>query len=87
MVGEEYPHVIGHAFANGYRAYRITERLRDKDRFHETDLLALQLDTTAQLYEFYRDLVKRLLSESVIEGNPRSGRRAPCRGGLGGQGR
>ena len=68
MVGEEYPHVIGHAFANGYRAYRITERLRDKDRFHETDLLALQLDTTAQLYEFYRDLVKRLLNESVIEG-------------------
>jgi penicillin amidase len=70
MVGEEYPHVIGHAFANGYRAYRITQRLRDKDRFHETDLLALQLDTTAQLYEFYRDLVKRLLSESVIEENP-----------------
>ena len=70
MVGEEYPHVIGHAFANGYRAYRITERLRDKDRFHETDLLALQLDTTAQLYEFYRDLVKRLLNESVIEGTP-----------------
>ena len=70
MVGEEYPHVIGHAFANGYRAYRITERLRDKDRFHETDLLALQLDTTAQVYEFYQDLVKRLLSESVIEGNP-----------------
>jgi len=44
--------------------------LREKGRLHEADLLALQLDTTAQLYEFYRDLVKRLLSESVIERNP-----------------
>ncbi len=70
MVGDEYPHVIGHAFANGYRAYRITERLRDKARLHEADLLALQLDTTAGLYEFYRDLVKRLLTDSVIEEHP-----------------
>lgn len=70
MVGDEYPHVIGHAFANGYRAYRITDRLRGMDRVRESDLLALQLDTTSQLYEFYRELVRRLLSEDIIERHP-----------------
>lgn len=70
MVGDEYPHVIGHAFANGYRAYRIAERLRGMERVRERDLLDLQLDTTVQPYDFYRDLVRRLLSDPVVERHP-----------------
>lgn len=70
MTGEEYPHVIGHAFANGYRAYRITESLRDRKSLQEGDMLALQLDTTVQLYEFYRALVQGLLTEPVIARHP-----------------
>lgn len=65
MTDETYPHVIGHAFAGGYRAFRITERLREMERIREQDLLTVQLDTTTQLYEFYRDLLRRLLSDEV----------------------
>lgn len=65
MTDESYPHVIGHAFANGYRAFRITERLRAMPRVQEQDLLALQLDTTTQVYDFYRDLLRGLLTDDV----------------------
>jgi penicillin amidase len=65
MMDESYPHVIGHAFANGYRAFRITDRLRPMQRIQEQDLLALQLDTTTQLYDFYRDLLRGVLNDEV----------------------
>lgn len=65
MTDERYPHVIGHAFANGYRAVRITERLQALERIREQDLLALQLDATTRLYDFYRELLQRLLSDEV----------------------
>ncbi|GMV52063.1 MAG: hypothetical protein AMXMBFR67_36060 [Nitrospira sp.] len=70
MTDDTYPHVIGHAFANGYRAYRITERLRAMERVREPDLLALQLDTTTELHEFYRDLIRRLLTPEVLAQHP-----------------
>ncbi|ULA69326.1 MAG: Peptidase S45 [Nitrospira sp.] len=66
MTDETYPHVIGHAFAGGYRAFRITERLRAMERIREQDLMTVQLDTTTQLYDFYRELLQRLLSVEVI---------------------
>lgn len=70
MTDESYPHVIGHAFANGYRAFRITDRLNALDRIREQDLLALQLDSTTQLYDFYRDLVLHLLSDADTARHP-----------------
>lgn len=70
MTDESYPHVIGHAFANGYRAFRITERLRGMQRIQEQDLLALQLDTTTQVYDFYRDLLRKVITDEVTRQRP-----------------
>jgi len=70
MTDETYPYVIGHAYASGYRAVRITERLRGMERIREQDLLALQLDTTTQVYDFYRDLLRGLLTDDVIARRP-----------------
>ncbi len=70
MLAEDSPYLIGHAFAGGYRAYRITERLRMLRPAREPDLLALQLDTTTEVYEFYRALVERLLSPDVLREKP-----------------
>lgn len=55
-LGKAYPHVIGHSFSNGYRAYRIRQQLGAKAKLTEADMLALQLDTTSEFYEFYRQL-------------------------------
>jgi len=71
MVADDSPYVIGHSFAGGYRAYRITERLRTMASVNEPDLFALQLDTTTEIYEFYQDLALQLLSEAVVQQNPR----------------
>jgi penicillin amidase len=60
-VGKDYPYVIGHGFANGYRAHRIAERLAAKDQLTERDLLDVQLDTTSEFYEFYRRLALETL--------------------------
>lgn len=70
MTDERYPHVIGHAFANGYRAFRITQRLRELERVRELDLMDLQLDTTTQLYDFYRDLLRQLLTGDLTAQRP-----------------
>lgn len=55
-LGADYPHVIAHNQANGYRAYRISERLKELPQASEADLLKLQMDTTSAFFEFYRDL-------------------------------
>jgi penicillin amidase len=70
MLGDEFPYVIGHSFVNGYRAYRITERLRTMEEAGEADLLALQLDTTTTFYEFYRTLARQVLTEEAIRRAP-----------------
>jgi penicillin amidase len=63
MVGRGYPHIIGHNYANGYRAYRITERLRDMHGIQEEDMLDLQLDNRAGFYEDYRRLALEALKD------------------------
>ena len=68
--GKDYPFLIGRDFANGYRAYRITERLRSMNRITEPDMLRLQLDTTTGLYDVYRRLALELLTEAVIQRRP-----------------
>jgi penicillin amidase len=70
MLGREYPYVIGHQFVNGYRAYRITERLRDVDRISERDMLNLQLDTVSRFYDYYRHLALEVLTPQALDGKP-----------------
>jgi penicillin G amidase len=67
---EAYPYVVGHSFANGYRAFRISQRLEAMTKIRERDLFDLQLDSTSQFYEFYRQLAQELLTDSVIQRKP-----------------
>jgi penicillin amidase len=64
-LGKNYPYVIGHNFSYSYRAHRISERLREMSRVSEQDMLALQLDTVSEFYEFYRHLALSVLSEEI----------------------
>ncbi len=59
-LGADYPHVVGHNYAHGYRAYRISQRLSESEGITEPDMLALQLDTASEFFEYYRALVQRL---------------------------
>ncbi|MGH8582147.1 MAG: penicillin acylase family protein [Gammaproteobacteria bacterium] len=59
-LGTGYPYVIGHDYANDYRAYRISAALREARSVDEAQMLALQLDTRGALYDFYRDLALNL---------------------------
>ncbi|WP_447963621.1 penicillin acylase family protein [Nitrospira sp. Ecomares 2.1] len=70
MVDGNDPYVIGHSFAGGYRAYRITERLHTMVPAREPDLFSIQLDTTTEIYEFYRSLALELLSQAVVQQKP-----------------
>ncbi|NGZ59093.1 MAG: penicillin acylase family protein [Nitrospira sp. LK265] len=70
MLDASYPYVVGHSFANGYRAFRIVERLEAMTKIRERDLFDLQLDSTTQLHEFYRRLAQRLLTDAVVEREP-----------------
>ncbi len=69
-LGKDYPYVIGHNFANSYRAYRISERLREMDQITEQDMFQLQLDTTSHFYEFYQQLALSVLTDNVIANEP-----------------
>ncbi|WP_437576668.1 penicillin acylase family protein [Sorangium sp. So ce887] len=62
--------VLGRDYAHGYRAYRITERLREARPVAEADLLAVQLDTRAEHFGFYRDLALRALGEEAASRRP-----------------
>jgi penicillin G amidase len=61
-------YVVGHSFANGYRAFRISQRLEAMENIREGDLFELQLDSTTQLYEFYRRLALESLTDAAIQG-------------------
>ena len=66
-LGREYPHVIGHNYANGYRAYRIAERLQRMDKVTEQDFLDLQLDTRSGFYDFYQQLALQALDDKSLQ--------------------
>ena len=55
-LGLGYAHVIAHNQANGYRAYRISQRLAGQAQLDERDLLAIQLDTRSEFFDYYRRL-------------------------------
>jgi penicillin amidase len=69
-VGKAYPYPIGHSFSNGYRAFRIRERLAAAEHLTEKDMFALQLDTTSGFYEFYRQLALGALAGDSAAGDP-----------------
>lgn len=69
-LGTQYPHVIGRQFANGYRAYRITQRLEQMREINEWPLFALQLDTESEFYSFYQQLALRVLSPKRLARQP-----------------
>ncbi|WP_437334476.1 penicillin acylase family protein [Sorangium sp. So ce394] len=68
-LGEGAP-ALGRDYANGYRAYRITERLREARPVTEADLFALQLDTEARFFDVYRDLALRALDGAALSRRP-----------------
>ena len=69
-LGKDYPYIIGYNFANGHRAYRINERLREMDQITEEDMFQLQLDTMIHFYKFYQQLALSILTEEVIANKP-----------------
>jgi penicillin amidase len=69
-IGRGYPHTLGHNFAYGYRAYRISERLRAMQAMTETELFQLQLDSRTAFCDFYRDLVVSLVSDEYMAASP-----------------
>ena len=70
MLDASYPYVIGHSFVSGYRAFRISERLAAMTKLQERDLFDLQLDSTSQFYEFYRQLAQALLTDAMVQRKP-----------------
>jgi penicillin amidase len=69
-LGQEYPYVIGHDFVNGYRAYRVAERLQAMDGIGERDMLNLQLDTVSRFYADYQQLALAVLTPQAISDKP-----------------
>lgn len=72
-LGTQYPYTIGRQFADGYRAYRITQRLNELTAINEWSLFELQLDTESEPYRFYQQLALNVLSPKVIEQQPELG--------------
>ena len=58
----EFKPEIGHDFSGGFRAWRVTEWLRERSNLAEGDMLALQLDTTTEFYRYYQALALRVLN-------------------------
>jgi penicillin amidase len=57
------PAVIGHDFSGGYRAWRITERLKALTHISERDMLDVQLDTMSDVYRYYQTAALRALKD------------------------
>jgi penicillin amidase len=68
--GKNYPYVIGHQFGNGYRAYRITQQLKQMPQFSEWAMFDLQLDTESEFYVFYQQLALNSLTNEAVAAQP-----------------
>ncbi|MGR9045509.1 MAG: penicillin acylase family protein [Gammaproteobacteria bacterium] len=69
-LGKHYPHVIGRQFTNGYRAYRISQRLHQMPEATERSMFELQLDDQTEFYRFYQRLALAALSSDAGEREP-----------------
>lgn len=67
---KKYPYVVGHQFGNGYRAYRITQKLNQTPRIGEWAMFDLQLDTESEFYGFYQQLALKSLTAEVLAKQP-----------------
>lgn len=70
-LGKQYPHVIGRQFAGGYRAYRITQLLKQLESVNERSMFDMQLDTESRFYDFYQQLALSVLPPKAIEQEPK----------------
>jgi penicillin G amidase len=76
-LGRDYPYVIAHNWSLGYRAHRITELLRESNGINEQAMLAMQLDTRSEFYEFYRQLaLQELAAVKLSDGKLNQNERA-----------
>lgn len=66
----DFPFVIGHQFANGYRAYRIHQRLAQNATHSEWSLFNLQQDTQTEFYDYYQQLALSVLTPEVLAQKP-----------------
>ncbi len=66
----DFPYVIGHQFVNGYRAYRIRQRLQQSAAQSEWSQFNLQQDTTTELYNYYQQLALQVLTPEVLAEKP-----------------
>ena len=69
-LGKNYPYIIGHQFVSGYRAYRITQRLKQMQEINEWSMFELQLDTEAEFYGFYQQLALSVLTPKIVDQRP-----------------
>lgn len=69
-VDKHYRYPIGRQFTNGYRAYRISQRLQQLPQATERSLFQLQLDTVSEFYRFYQRLALSVLSPEIVNRNP-----------------
>lgn len=74
-IGVEQMLKIGMTPDLGARAKRIGELLGAKDKLSEKDLLAIQLDTRVEVYDYYRELLLKL-TENSVPGTPQAEARA-----------
>ncbi|WP_374089585.1 penicillin acylase family protein [Methylomicrobium lacus] len=66
----DFPYVIGHQFVNGYRAYRINQKLKQAARHSEWSLFNLQQDTESEFYSYYQQLALQVLTPDVLAQKP-----------------
>jgi penicillin amidase len=66
----DFPYVIGHQFANGYRAYRIHQKLAQTPLHSEWSLFNLQQDSESEFYGYYQALALRVLAPEVLAQKP-----------------
>ncbi len=55
-VGRDYPYTLAHNWALSYRAFRISELLREGSQLGEQDMLNIQLDSRSEVLDFYQQL-------------------------------
>lgn len=66
----DFPYVVGHQFANGYRAFRIKQRLNQSTEQSEWSLFNMQQDTETEFYRYYQQLALGVLTQEVLAQKP-----------------
>ncbi|MGR8980283.1 MAG: penicillin acylase family protein [Gammaproteobacteria bacterium] len=69
-LGKDYPHVIGRQFAPGFRAFRISQLLENKQYTDEKSMFEWQLDVESAFYDFYHRLALSVLSDDALKKDP-----------------